>query len=253
MKVSIITPTYNCGQFIAETIRSVVAQTFADWEMIIVDDCSTDNTTEIVSPFVASDPRIRFFRNDTRQGAALTRNRALREAQGEYIAFLDSDDLWLPEKLERQLAFMEQNGYAFTYHEYDEIDEQSNLLGVHVGGKRYVGKFDMYSCCWPGCLTVMYHRATIGLIQIADIRKNNDTAMWLQAIRKSPCHLLSETLALYRRRQGSITPPDVKTKILWHYNLFHDAAHMSPLLAWARTAINIVGNATKKIFFAKNK
>ena len=110
--VSIIMPAYNCGRFIKESIDSVLAQTYTNWELLIVDDCSTDNTKAIVSTY--DDKRIRYMRNPQNMGAALTRNKALREAKGRYIAFLDADDMWLPEKLERQIAFMQDNGFYFT-------------------------------------------------------------------------------------------------------------------------------------------
>ena len=121
--VSIITPTWACAGFIAETIRSIQAQTYTDWELPIQDDCSTDNTREIVDRFAQSDNRIKYECNDHNSGAAVTRNNALKRAQGRWIAFLDSDDLWLPEKLQHQLAFMTANSYAFSYHEYTEMTE----------------------------------------------------------------------------------------------------------------------------------
>lgn len=247
--VSIITPTYNCGRFIAETIHSVQAQTYTEWEMIIVDDCSNDGTREIVETIMKQDRRIKYFCNEKNSGAALTRNRALREAKGRWIAFLDSDDLWLPEKLEHQIAFMKEHNLAFTYHEYDEIDEDSKPLGIHVSGIKKVSKWEMYACCWPGCLAVMYDKEKIGLIQIADVRKNNDTALWLKVVEKSPCYLLSENLALYRRRKGSITPVGIWGKIKAHYPLFHIAADLNPVTAWIWTFINVPGNLIKKIFY----
>ena len=247
--VSIIMPTYNCGRFIRESIDSVLAQTYKGWELIIVDDCSTDNTSEVVGRYI--DPRIRYMRNKQNMGAALTRNRALREAKGRYIAFLDSDDLWRPEKLEKQIAFMEQNGYAFTYHEYTEIDEASKPLGIHVSGKKHVRPFDMKSCCWPGCLTVIYDSQIVGLIQIPDIKKNNDSAMWLQIIKKADCYLLPENLAQYRRRTGSITPTSIWKKIGWHYILFRQGAQMNPFASFFWMCINIIGNSYKKIFYRK--
>lgn len=247
--VSIIMPTYNCGRFIAESIRSVLAQTYTNWELIIVDDCSNDKTEDVVASF--DDPRIHYLRNEQNEGAALTRNRALREAKGRYIAFLDSDDLWLPTKLERQIAFLERNGYAFTYHEYTEIDEESNLIGIYVSGKKHVRPFDMYCCCWPGCLSVVYDAKAIGLIQIPDIRKNNDSAMWLQAIRKADCYLLPENLAQYRRRTGSITPTSVWKKIGWHYILFRQGVGMNPIASTFWMIMNIVGNSYKKIKYVK--
>lgn len=252
-QVSIITPTYNCARFIEETIKSVQAQTLTDWEMIISDDCSTDNTKEVIAPYLASDSRIKYICNDKNSGAAITRNNALRIASGRWIAFLDSDDLWLPEKLERQISFMETNDYAFTYHEYSEISEDGEDLGVTVSGIKRVGKFGMYACCWPGCLSVMYDQKKIGVIQINDIRKNNDTAMWLKVIQKSNCYLLKETLAKYRRRKGSITPPSIKDRILWHYRLFRDAEEMNKVSAFIWMIINIVGNSYKKVFYISRK
>lgn len=247
--VSIITPTWNCGRFISQTIESVMAQTYSNWEMIIVDDCSTDGTENVVKCY--KDDRIKYQCLERNSGAAVARNVALRMAKGRWIAFLDSDDLWIPEKLERQLKFMSDNGYAFSYHEYDEIDEANRYLGVHVSGKRHVGKFDMFACCWPGCLSVMYDAEKIGLIQIENIKKNNDTAMWLKAIKKSDCYLLPESLALYRRRKGSITPPDIRTKIKWHYTLFRQAEKMNPVTSFFWMCTNILGNSYKKMFYVK--
>lgn len=249
--VSVIMPTYNCGRFIRESIQSVLAQTYSQWELVVVDDCSTDDTESIVASFV--DNRIRYYRNEKNCGAAITRNRALREAKGQWIAFLDSDDLWLPTKLEEQIAFMERHRYAFSYHNYEEIDEQGTNLGICVSGKQHVRKWDMYCCCWPGCLSVMYDAHIIGQIQIADIRKNNDTAMWLQIIKKADCYLLPETLAYYRRRQGSITPTNIYSKIKWHYILFHQGQNMNAIYAVFWMCMNIIGNSYKKIFYIKHR
>lgn len=244
--VSIIMPTYNCGRYIVESVRSVLAQTYANWELIIVDDRSSDGTREIIRPYT-EDPRIHYMSNEHNMGAALTRNRALRAVQGRWVAFLDSDDMWLPTKLEEQLAFMSANDYAFTYHEYMEMDESSHLSGVHVSGKNRVGHWGMYSCCWPGCLTVMYDVQKIGQIQIADIRKDNDSAMWLRVSRMADCYLLPRTLALYRRRDGSVTPPSIMAKIGWHYILFRKAEGLGPLSACFWMCVNVFCNGYKKL------
>ena len=249
--VSIITPTWNCAPFICETIKCVLAQTYQNWELIISDDCSTDNTYDVVEPYLAMDSRIKYIRNDHNSGAAVTRNNALRIAKGRWIAFLDSDDLWLPEKLEHQVRFMEENNYAFSYHEYTEMSEAGEDLGVYVSGKKRVSKFDMFACCWPGCLSVMYDAEKIGLIQINDIKKNNDTAMWLKVVRKAPCYLLKENLARYRRRKNSITPKPLRQRIWAHYPLFRVAEEMNPVRATFWTLMNVVGNAYKKMFFVK--
>ena len=164
--VSIIMPSYNTGRYIAESIRSVLAQTYTLWELIIVDDCSTDDTEEVVKTF--NDSRIRFLKNEKNCGAALTRNRAIREANGEWIAFLDSDDLWAPDKLEKQLAFMKENGYVFSYHDYIKIDEGSSPIGIYVSGPDKVTRHKMYNYGYPGCLTFIYSAKALGLVQIKD-------------------------------------------------------------------------------------
>lgn len=249
--VSIITPTWACGRFICDTIRSVQAQTYTYWELLIQDDCSTDGTDKVVKPLAEMDSRIKYACNPQNSGAAITRNNALKRAKGKWIAFLDSDDLWLPEKLEKQLKFMVENNYAFSYHEYTEMTEDGKDMGVYVSGIKKVGKFAMYTCCWPGCLSVMYDSEKIGLIQINDVKKNNDTAMWLKVVQKAPCYLLKENLARYRRRANSITPKPLWKRIWAHYPLFRVAEEMSPICATFWTLMNVFGNAFKKIFYVK--
>jgi len=248
---SIIMPTYKCGRFIEKSIRSVQAQTYKNWELIIVDDCSGDDTVQRVSELREQDSRILLIQNEKNSGAAVTRNKALLAAKGRWIAFLDSDDLWEPTKLEKQIKFMKENNYAFSYHEYVEIDEQDKELGVRVSGKSHVGKFDMFACCWPGCLSVMYDASKIGLIQINDIKKNNDTAMWLKVIRKADCYLMKECLGKYRRRANSITPKPIWQRIWAHYPLFRVAEEMNPICATLWVVMNVFGNAYKKYRYVK--
>ena len=251
--VSIIMPTWNCGGFIVESIQSVLAQTYPHWELLIQDDCSTDYTWETIRPLVEADDRIKYARNPENSGAAITRNAALRRAKGRWIAFLDADDLWLPEKLTRQLEFMVERKIAFSYHEYTEIVEDGKDLGVYVSGIAKVRQWEMFACCWPGCLTVMYDREAIGLVQIKDVRKNNDTALWLKVVRKSPCYLLPVCLAKYRRRRVSITPKPLWKRIWAHYPLFRVAEELSPLRATFWTLANVVGNGWKKLRYVKKQ
>lgn len=249
--VSIITPTYNCGSFIEATIKSVKDQTYENWELLIVDDCSIDNTSEVVERYSKDDNRIKYYCLSTNSGAAEARNFGLRLAKGRWIAFLDSDDLWLPNKLAEQINFMINGNIAFSYHKYIEISEQDEELGIEVSGIKKISKLQMYSCCWPGCLSVMYERDKIGLIQIANVKKNNDTAIWLKAIKKTQCYFLNETLGKYRRRQGSITPTSLWKRIWAHYPLFRVAEGMNPVFATFWTLINVAGNSYKKLFFVK--
>ncbi len=248
--VSVIMPSYNTAEYISESIASVRKQTYTDWELIIVDDCSADNTDEIVKPFL-SDKRIKYIKNETNSGAAVSRNRALREAKGKWIAFLDSDDLWHPEKLEKQISFMKKNDYHFSYTNYIEIDETTNPNGRSVTGPKKVTRHGMYNYCWMGCLTVMYDAETIGLIQIADIKKNNDYAMWLKACKKADCYLLDEVLAKYRKRSGSISNHGYTKLIKWHYKLYREAEKRSPLVSVALTLRNLFWGVLKKIRYVK--
>ena len=250
--VSIITPTWACEGFIVETIESVKAQSYKNWELLIQDDCSTDNTRELVADFAREDSRIKYECNSVNSGAAVTRNNALRRASGRWVAFLDSDDLWLPEKLERQLEFMVKNAYHFSYTCYEEIGEGSHPTGVRVSGPQHVSKAGMYSFCWPGCLTVMYDREHVGLLQIADIKKNNDYAMWLKVCQKVDCYLLDEVLAKYRRgRVGSVSSHGYITMIGWHYRLWHNAMHFPFFRSVFLTMLNLVSGVYKKLFYVK--
>lgn len=250
--VSIIMPSYNTANYIEASIESVRHQTYENWELIIVDDCSVDNTDEVVRTFL-TDERIRYLKNEKNSGAAVSRNRALREAKGKWIAFLDSDDLWLPEKLEKQVAFMEQNGYHFSYTNYEEINMSGEKTGVRVTGPKKITKAGMFNYCWPGCLTVMYDAEVVGLIQIADIKKNNDYAMWLKVCRKADCYLLDECLAQYRKgRVGSVSTNSIKTMIGWHYRLFHEAEGFSVICSAWHTVKNLMFGLYKKFVFKKN-
>lgn len=248
--VSIIMPSYNTAKFISETIESVLAQTYSNWELIIVDDCSTDNTDEVVKSFL-SDDRIKYIKNEKNSGAAVSRNRALREAKGKWVAFLDSDDLWFPEKLEKQISFMKNKGYHFSYTNYIEMNEDSAPNGRRITGPKKITKHGMYNYCWPGCLTVMYDVETIGLIQIADIKKNNDYAMWLKVCKKSDCYLLDETLAKYRKRGGSISNHGYTKLIKWHYKLYCEAEKRDVVTSAVLMIRNLFWGVWKKFRYVK--
>lgn len=233
--VSIIMPSWNTAKFIAESIQCVLDQTYQNWELLIVDDCSTDNTDEVVQPFLA-DKRVKYLHNEKNSGAALTRNKAMQEARGEWIAFLDSDDIWEPRKLEKQLSFMKQWGYVLSYTEYEKIDEKDEPLNIYVSGPETVDKRKMYRYDYIGQLTMMYSAKHFGLIQIKDIKKNNDYAIRLQLYRKDPgvvAHLLKENLAKYRVRKKSISHDKLSKKLKSHYELFHKCDEKSaPVAFW---------------------
>lgn len=247
--VSIIMPSYNTGKFIQETIDSVINQTYDNWELIIVDDCSSDNTDEIVKSI--KDGRIVYLKNKKNSGAAISRNKALKMAKGKWVAFLDSDDLWKKDKLEKQIEFMKNNNYHFSYTNYIEIDEESKPNGKRITGPTRITEKGMTNYCWPGCLTVMYDAEKIGLIQIEDIKKNNDYAMWLKISKKVDCYLLNEELAMYRKRNGSISNHSYVSLIKWHYKLYKDIENKNAILAVNNTMRNLLFGLIKKIVFVK--
>lgn len=251
--VSIVMPSYNSKRFIAESIKSVQSQTYGDWELLVVDDCSKDGTVAIAESIAKDDPRIHVFSNELNSGAACSRNRALREARGDWIAFLDSDDLWKPEKLEKQLAFMRKNGCAFSYTEYETINENGEPLGRRYSGPMHITCGGMRHYCWPGCLTVMYDRRKVGLVQIADLKKHNDYAMWLKVAKKADCLLLPEVLGRYRIRASSVSHGvGFKGQVSHLYALWQQGEGMVfPHAAW-RTFVNLVFGAYKKLKYASN-
>ncbi len=251
--VSIIMPSWNTAKFIGESIQCVIEQTYTNWELLIVDDCSADDTDKAVEPFL-TDSRIKYLKNDKNLGAALTRNRAMREARGEWIAFLDSDDLWMPEKLEKQIDFMNEHGYVLSFTEYEKIDEDSRPLNIYVSGPEVVNKRKMYNYDYIGQLTMMYSAKHFGLIQIKDIKKNNDYAIRLQLYKKlgTEAHLLKDNLAKYRVRKKSISHDKFSKKLKSHYDLFHYCDEKPTVVALWLACWNMWFGFWKKRKYEKN-
>ncbi len=225
--VSIITPTYNCAKFIAETIDSVRAQTYQNWEMIIVDDCSLDNTKEIVEEYIKTDPRIRYHLLEKNSGAAVARTTAMQLANGDYMAFIDSDDLWMPDKLERQIRWMEENGHAFSCTAYEQIDEDGNSLHRVIKTVEKTNYNRLLLDCPVGNSSVVYNVEKMGKFEVPDIRKRNDDALWLQMLKKEEYIWgMPDVLMKYRIRQNSISSNKLKV-IKYHWILYRDIEHLS--------------------------
>ena len=146
---------------------------------------------------------------------------------------------------------MKKGEYHFSYTNYVEIDEKSALLGRKVSGPKKITKSGMYNFCWPGCLTVMYDAEKVGLVQIEDIKKNNDYAMWLKAIKKANCYLLDQELARYRKRSGSISNHSYTKLIKWHYRLYRHAEKKDPVSSFVLTLRNLFFGVIKKIVYVK--
>ncbi|MCL2689227.1 MAG: glycosyltransferase family 2 protein [Chitinispirillia bacterium] len=204
--ISIITPCYNSEQYIAKTIESVLAQTYTNWEMLITDDCSTDRSLEIVQSFAKEDKRIKIIRHEQNCGTAKARNTAIEASQGEYLAFLDSDDLWLPQKLEKQLSFMQKESCDFCFARYEHIDEKGNPLGKTAKIIKKLTYKQMMLHCFTGCLTVMYKQDLNNKIYSPDLRNCNDYALFLKVLKhKKNAMGYNENLAKYRIVKNSLS------------------------------------------------
>lgn len=230
--VSIITPSFNSDKFIAQTIQSVQNQTHQNWEMIIVDDCSTDQTKSIIEQFVINDSRIRFFQLEKNSGAGIAREMALSKATGDYISFLDADDLWKPLKLEKQLQFLKDNKAHFTFSFYDCIDEVGNSLGRRVEAPRNLSYRQLFFCNYVGNLTGIYEVDFFGKIAISSTRKRQDWMVWLSILKKvKKAKPVAESLAFYRIRDNSLSAS--KVDLLKHnfavYRRFHGFNYVSSI------------------------
>ena len=204
--ISIITPSYNSNLFIKKCIDSVLAQTYTNWEMIIVDDVSQDNSNEIIEEYIKNDSRIQFIKLDKNSGPAIARNRAIKEAKGRYIAFLDSDDYWHEEKLSKQLGFMQEKKIALSFTSYFRIDEDT---GDIIDEQKAVEKVEYKILLRQnimGCLTVMYDTQVLGKVYMPEILRRQDYALWLKILKQVPfAYALDEALAYYRVRNSSIS------------------------------------------------
>jgi hypothetical protein len=203
--VSIITPSYNSSSFIAQTIESILSQTYVNWELLITDDCSTDNTRDIVEYYQRKDSRIKFFQLKQNAGAAVARNHSIRMARGRYIAFCDSDDRWYPKKLEKQLAFMKEKEAVLSYTSYMTCDEHNTIMGIVVC-EHSIDYSSLKRDDGIGCLTVIYDALAFGKIYLPDLRKRQDWGLWLKIMKKCKvAYGMKEPLAIYRVHRNSIS------------------------------------------------
>jgi len=205
-KISIITPVFNCEKYIDETVLSVVNQNFLDWEMLIVDDCSTDNTLSILKGWSEKDPRIRLIQNKTNKGPGPTRNQGVDNALGEYIAYLDGDDVWSPEKLSCQLEHMEKTKAPFSFTSYELIDANGKPLGKIINAPEEVSYKYLLGNTIIGCLTVMINRDKVANLHMPSLPSRQPLVLWLRILKEhGPAKGLDLVLAQYRIRSNSVS------------------------------------------------
>lgn len=224
--VSIITPSYKSEKFISQTIESVLSQTYKNWEMIIVDDVSPDNSNEIIEEYIKKDNRIKLIKLEKNSGPAVARNRAIEEARGKYIAFLDADDIWYENKLEKQIKFMNEKNLALTYSSYDLMDEKNNNLGTFLT-KNKVTYNDLLKTNSIGCLTAIYDMEKVGKVFMPNIIKRQDYGLWLKILKKVDyAEGILDPLAKYRIMKNSVSSNKlVAAKYVW--KLFREVERLN--------------------------
>lgn len=200
--VSVITPCYNAASVISQTIDSVLSQTYTNWEMIIVDDCSTDNSFEIIKEYAEIDGRVKYLKTKLASGGpSLPRNIGLDYSKGEYVAFLDSDDVWLPTKLEEQLQFLLEHNCDFVYSNYEKITWNGQRNSRIISGRSTSTYWNTLESCEIPCLTVLIKKNIIGQIRFKNIDKE-DYVFWLELLRRGYIAYNTQKVhALYREAQ----------------------------------------------------
>lgn len=240
--VSIITPVFNSEKYISDTIESVLLQTYMQWEHILVDDCSSDTSEAIIKSYQARDPRIKYHSLKINSGAGIARNKGIELAKGNYIAFLDSDDLWYPEKLEKQLHFMQKNGYHFTFTDYDMINENGQKLSKIVKAKPVLTYKKALFKNPIGCLSVMYDVDFFEKKYMPVIRKRQDYGLWLELLKKTNGYGLNECLASYRMGNESISANKLAL-IKYEWKLYREVEGLS----WVKSLFYLVSAIILKL------
>ena len=227
IKVSIITPAYNSGKYIDETIQSVINQTHKNWEMIIVHDCSSDDTQLIVKEYASKDKRIKLISNKENYGVAISRNIGLKKAKGKYVAFIDSDDLWDKEKLKKQLVFMENNTIYFSFSSYQKFDSNSGKKEKVINVPLVITANEILENTIIGCLTVMINREKIGDFYMPNLNHMEDNATWYSILKKGyNAYGIQEILAYYREGTASLTSSKAKAA-LQQWRVYRDYFHFT--------------------------
>jgi len=243
--ISIITPSYNSKKFIKDTIDSVLSQTYQNWEMLIVDDHSHDDSVEYIKNLIKNDSRIKLIALEKNVGASEARNKALEIGNGRYIAFLDSDDIWLPEKLEKQLDFMQKNDYAFTFTSYipmsEDADEEYSVISVPLE----INYSEYCKNTIIGCLTVMIDKEKTGDFRMPHIKSSHDMALWLLIMKRGfRAYGLNEVLAKYRLVSTSNTAKKYKA-VADVWKVYREIEKLS-LIKSSWYFIHYIFNAIKK-------
>lgn len=224
--VSIITPVYNAEDYIETTIHSVMNQTYKNWEMILINDCSTDNSESIILDLVKKDQRLRYLKLEKNSGVAIARNKGIEISKGKYIAFLDADDIWLPNKLSTQIGFMKKHDVSFSFTNYELIDTYGKKLNKIINVPKEINYKKLLKGNVIGCSTVIYDKDKIGIINMPSV-KHEDYATWLAILKKGhKAYGVNEILSYYRKTTTSLTGKKLKSAI-WTWNIYRKSEKLS--------------------------
>lgn len=244
--VSIILPSYNVEKYIAQTIESVIAQTWQDWELVVTDDCSTDSTVGIIRWYKDRDSRIKLFVFSHNTGAGAARNHSIEKAEGRYIAFLDADDWWYPNKLQVQMDFMRSHRYEFVFSAFEYADESLNVTGVSYKPKR-ISHCSLKIGNNIGTPGVIYDTLRIGKLFMPNIRKRQDWAMWLQITERSGyAYSVNLPLWKYRLIPASLSS-DKRSLMAYNLKIYTDFLGYSKLKALLIFYLLFLPNQLKKV------
>ncbi|OEE57324.1 hypothetical protein A1OS_21720 [Enterovibrio norvegicus] len=237
--VSIITPTFNAIDYISETYDSIKSQKFTNWEWVVTDDLSTDGTYEYLVELSFVDERIKVFRNLGNAGAAVSRNNSIKQASGRFIAFLDADDLWQPNKLSTQIEFMMANNVALSYSDYSFVDEKSTVIDKVRKTPDYLDYRTLLRVNIIGCLTAIYDSDVIGKVYMPLIRKRQDYGLWLNVLKIVPkAYRCPGVLAVYRLRENSVSSNKFKL-LRYNFELFYKHQNLSFFKSFFYMSMNV--------------
>lgn len=249
--VSIIMLSHNNGKNVEESVKSILAQTYENWELLFVDDASKDDTIDKLLSLSKNDKRFRISLTVFENGVAMHLNSALRGVKGRWVAFMLCGDIWEPNKLQNQVAFMTKNGYSFSYTKFRLMDENRHDQGFVVGGKENVTYEDLLKCCWLCFPTVMYDATVVGVKQVKNLSDCNDYALWLKVAEKAECHLLNECLTTQLTNRHLYSPFPIRSKVKWRYEVYHTELGKTPLVSALMTVRCLWNGVMKKIKYSE--
>lgn len=237
--VSIITASYNTARFIGATIEAIQRQTYQNWELLITDDCSPDNSNEIIERYASEDPRVKLLKLERNSGAAAARNNSIHHARGRYIAFCDSDDMWLPFKLERQLEFLDKKGVPMTYSSSLWCDEYGKIFGLTLAYRSVTYK-QMCNCDKAGMSVLIYDTEFFGKTYLPELKNREDWGLKILLLKKvGKAYGMSDTLSVYRFRKGSLSRNKLGL-IKYNVQIYRDVIGLNLFSAWIKFVFNFV-------------